>query len=161
MATKILSYEEIIEQARSSWTGKTGDERAESVKRIIDTRLENYHQNTGIPKDEILLAFEKARDVSVVNFYQESRFPLMENVYVFDTLDDFRKSFPSGKYICPKCEKESTDPYECSQENCDWKVYGLFGDLGKGIKVVTKDKFLEHPLPTRIFKPIELVTVNS
>ena len=83
----------------------------------------------------------------------------MENVHVFDTLEDYKKAFPSGKYICPKCEKESTDPYECSQEKCDWKVYGLFGDLGKGIKVIVKDKFLEHPVPMNIFKPIELVTV--
>jgi len=67
----------------------------------------------------------------------------------------------TGKYICPNCEKESTDPYECSQEKCDWKVYGLFGDLGKGIKVIIKDKFLEHPVPMRIFKPVELLTVAS
>ena len=160
MATKILSYNEIIEQARSTWSGKTGDERAESVKKILDTRLENYHQITGIPKDEILIAFEKSRNVNTVNFYQESRFPLLENIYVFDTLEDYKKAFPSGKYICPKCEKESTDPYECSQEKCDWKVYGLFGDLGKGIKVIIKDKFLEHPVPMNIFKPIELVAVS-
>lgn len=159
MATKILSYEEIIEQARSSWGGKIGDERAESVKRILDTRLENYHQITGIPKDEILTAFEKARNVNTVNFYQESKFPLLQNVYVFDTLENYKKEFPSGKYICPKCEKVSTDPSECSQEKCDWKVYGLFGDLGKGIKVIIKDKFLEHPVPMNIFKPIELATV--
>jgi len=156
MATTILNYEQIIEQARSSWGGKVGDERAESVKNIIDTRLENYHQVTGFSKEDILNSFEKSRNVNTVNFYQASKFPLLENVHVFDTLEDFKKAFPSGKYICPKCEKESTDPYECSQEKCDWKVYGLFGDLGKGIKVVVKDRFLEHPLPINIFKPIEL-----
>jgi hypothetical protein len=159
MAAKNLSYEEIIEQARSTWAGKIGDERAESVKKILDTRLENYHQITGIPKNIILIAFEKARNVNTVNFYQESKFPLLENVHVFDTLEDYKKAFPSGKYICPKCEKESTDPYECSQEKCDWNVYGMFGDLGKGIKVIVKDNFLEHPVPMNIFKPIELVTV--
>ena len=160
MASKKLSYEEIIEQARSSWTGKIGDERAESVKKILDTRLENYHKITGISKDEILTAFEKSRNVNTVNFYQESNFPLLENVHVFNTIEDYRKLFPSGKYICPKCEKESTDPYECSQENCDWKVYGLFGDLGKGIKIIIKDKFIDHPVPMLIFKPIELLTVT-
>ena len=161
MATEILSYEEIIEQARSTWDGEIGDERAERVKKILDSRLENYHQITGIPKDEILTAFEKIRNVNTVNFYQESRFPLLENVHVFDTMDYFKKAFPSGKYICPKCEKESTNPYVCTQKGCDWKVYGLFGDLGKGITVVIKDKFLEHPLPEKIFKPIELVVVVS
>ena len=156
MATKILNYEEIIEQARLSWTGKTGDERAESVKKILDTRLENYHKVTGISKDEILIAFEKARNVNTVNFYQSSKFPLLEDVYVFETIEDYKKEFPSGKYVCPKCEKESNDPYECSQKKCDWKVYGLFGDLGKGIKVIIKDSFLENPVPINIFKPIEL-----
>jgi hypothetical protein len=161
MATKILSYEEIIEQARSTWTGKTGDERAELVKKTLDTMLENYHQVTGISKNEILIAFEKARNVNTVNFYQASRFPMLENIYIFDTIDDYKKAFPSGKYICPSCCKESTDPYECSQEKCDWKVSGLLGDLGKGIKVIIKDKFLEQPVPINIFKPIELVTVAS
>ena len=161
MATKILSYEEIIEQARSSWGGKIGDERAAEVKNILDTRLENYHQITGISKDEILIAFEKARNVNTVNFYQESKFPLLENVHVFDTIGDYRKAFPSGIYICPKCEKESKDPYECSQEKCDWKVYGLLGDLGKGIRVIIIDKFLEHPVPMQIFKPVELVVIAS
>ncbi len=157
MATNILTYEEIIEQARASWNGAIGDERAQSVKNVLDTRLENYSNVTGISKDEILKAFEKARNINTVNFYQESRFPLLENIHLFDTLVDFKKSFPSGKFICPSCEKHSTDPYECSQEKCDWKVYGLLGDLGKGITVIIKDKFLEHPVPMNIFKPIELV----
>ncbi len=156
MATKILTYEEIIEQARSSWTGKSGDERAESVKKILDTRLENYSQVTGLSKDKILIAFEKARNVNTVNFYRVRRLPLLENVLVFDTLSAFKEAFPSGKYICPNCEKESTDPYECSQEECDWKVYGLLGDLGKGIIVVIIENFLENPIPINIFKPIEI-----
>jgi hypothetical protein len=157
MASKILTYEEIIEQARSTWAGKTGDERAESVKNILDTRLENYSQKTGISKDEILIAFEKKRNVNTVNFYQTANFPLLEDVFVFETLDDFKKKFPSGKTVCPSCGKESTDPYECSQPKCDWKVYGLLGDLGKGIKVIIKDRFLENPVPINIFKPVELV----
>ena len=156
MAEVILTYDEIIEKARSTWIGKTGDERAESVKKILDTRLENYCNVTGIPENKILVAFEKIRGVNTVNFYQESRLPLLENVHIFETLDDFKKEFPSGKYICPKCEKESNDPYECTQEKCDWKVYGLFGDLGKGIKVIIKDRFLENPIPINIFRPIEI-----
>lgn len=157
MATKILSYEEIIEQAKATWTGSTGDVRAERVKSILDTRLENYSKVTGLAKDEILTAFEKARNVNTVNFYQESKFPLLEYVYVYNNLNDFRLAFPSGKYTCPACGKESTDPYECSQKKCDWKVYGLLGDLGQGIQIIIIEQFLEHPIPIRIFKPIELI----
>ena len=156
MANQILSYEEIIEQARQTWAGKTGDERAERVKTVLDTRLENYSMVTGISKDEILVAFEKKRNINTVNFYQENRFPLLEKVHVYGTIEDFKQAFPSGKSICPSCGKESIDFYECSQPDCDWKVYGLLGDLGKVIKVIIKDKFLEHPVPTNIFRPVEM-----
>ncbi len=148
-------YKEIIEKARSTWDGKEGDNRAESVKNIIDTRLENYSTVTGFSKKEILEALEKFRRVNTVNFYQKSNLPLLESVLVFDSIKDFKKRFPSGVYTCPSCDKESKNPYECDQPKCDWKVYGLLGDLGKGIKVIIKDKFLEHPVPENIFKPIE------
>lgn len=156
MATNILTYNEIIEQARLTWSGPEGDKRAERVKQILDTRLENYSNVTGFSKDEVLVALEKVRNVNTVNFYQANRLPLLENVYVFDTLADIKEKFPSKKFICPKCGKISTDPYECSQPDCDWKVYGLLGDLGKGIKIIVKELFLSHPVPETIFKPIEL-----
>jgi len=158
MATNCLTYKEIIEQARKTWPGKEGDKRAERVKNLLDSVLENYSQNTGFSKEELLNAFEKIRTYNTVNFYQSSNFPLFqgENVFVFQSVKDFRKRFPSGKYLCPSCEKESSDPYKCSQVNCDWKVYGLLRDLGKGINVVIKDDFLKHPKPILIFKPIEL-----
>lgn len=154
MATKILNYNEILEEAHNSWFGQTGKERAENVKNVIDTRLQNYHNVTGYSKEEILIAFEKKRKVNVVNFYQENIFPLLENVYVFETINDFFKTFPSQKYICSNCEKEIHDPYKCPL--CGWKVYGLFRDLGKGIRIIIKDNFLEEPIPIVIFKPIEI-----
>src|SRR5690349_18537849 len=120
MATKRLSYDEIIEQARSTWTGKTGDERADSVKRVLDSRLENYSQNTGIEKNLILDALERRRDVNTVNFYQENRLPLFdsEKVYIFESMKDFQIRFPSGKYQCPSCGGQSTDPYSCTVKPC-------------------------------------------
>ena len=157
-----MEYNKIIEEARNSWSGETGDRRAESVKNIIDTRLENYSFHTGLSKDEILNALENKRNYSAVNFYQETKLPLLEDgIIVLDSLKEFKDKFPSGKSTCPSCGKESTDYYECSQYNCDWKVYGLLGDLGKGIKVIIKDKFLENPVPINIFKPIELKQRNQ
>ena len=161
MAKNILTYDQIIEQARESWGGSAGDERAEQVKNLLDTRLENYSKVTGIDKDKILIAFEKARNVNTTNFYQEYKFPLLEDIFVYDILKDFKKAFPSGKYICPRCGKESTDPYKCSQEDCDWNIGGLFGDLGKGIKVIVKESFLDNPVPVNIFKPIEIKGENN
>jgi len=156
MAKVMLSYEDIIEQARASWGGSVGDKRAADVKEILDTRLENYSKVTGFTKEEILNALEKNRGVNTVNFYQASQLPLLEDVYVFETTKDLHKRFPSHKFICPSCGKESTDAYACTQDGCNWKVFGLFRDLGKGISTIVKDKFLEIPVPQNIFKPIEL-----
>ena len=71
MANQILTYKEIIEKARATWSGETGDQRARDVKNILDTRLKNYSKITGFNEDEILEAFEKIRDVNTVNFYQD------------------------------------------------------------------------------------------
>lgn len=152
----IKTYEEILQEARDGWPGQVGEGRADELKRIIAETLENYSTHTGRSKEEILVALEKARNVNCVNFYQRHNLPLLEGVHMFDTLADFKAKFPSGKYVCPSCEKESTDPYKCTQPDCDWKAYGLFGTAGKGIKVVIKDMFLEHPVAQSIFKPIEL-----
>lgn len=155
MAKIVLEYQEIIEKARKTWSGKEGDLKAEKVKHVLDTRLENYSKHTGFTKDEILIALEKNRNVNTVNYYQECNLPLFEDVYVFDSIDDFKIKYPSGKSICPACGKESTNFYQCTQPKCDWKVYGLLSDLGKGIKVIIKDKFLEYPKAQKIFKPVE------
>ena len=55
-----------------------------------------------------------------------------------------------GKKIprCPSCGKVTADPYECKA--CGWKVYGLFGDMGKGVFVYVKDKLKGD----NIFMPI-------
>lgn len=170
-----LTLEEIKTEAKNSWGGQTGIDRMNSVENIILTRVENYSKILGIPKEEILAAFEKNRNVCTVNFYQESNFPLLEDgILILESIDDFKQKFPSHKSICPACGGVSTDYYECNSgvkretitgkgKNkkktefvCDWKVFGLLGDLGKGIKVIIKDKFLEHPKPILIFKPIEL-----
>lgn len=152
-----MQYEEIIEQARQSWSGLEGDRRAENVKNIIDTRLDNYSKHTGFSKDEILVALEKKRGVNCTNFYQSANLPLLEEVLLYENVEEFRDKHPSGKSICPSCEKESTNYYECTQADCDWKVYGFLGDLGKGVHIALKDVFLDHPVPHNVFKPIELV----
>lgn len=156
MAKTILSYEQILQEVYDGWPGKTGEERRERVKNILDTRLENYNKIMGYSKEEILIAFEKIRNVNCTNFYQESKFPILgDGVFIFDSLDDFKKKYPSGLSVCPSCGNQSRDYYECTHSDCDWKVYGLFGDLGKGIKVLLKDVFLKNPVPVNIFRPIE------
>ena len=54
-----LTLEEIKTEAKNSWGGQTGIDRMNSVENIILTRVENYSKILGIPKEEILAAFEK------------------------------------------------------------------------------------------------------
>lgn len=149
--------------AYDTWKGKTGEERRESVLKLLNKKLPHYSEKLNIPQEQILEAWERARNVTVPNWYQEANFPDLNEVIVLDTLEQFKEKFPSHKSICPCCEGESSDYYECNSglkvdgKICDWKVFGLFGDMGKGVRVFVKDKFMEHPKPTTIFKPIELV----
>ena len=138
--------------------GETGQSRALTVIMFLEDRLDEYHEKLGFDRLEMLKAFEEKRNYWAVNYYQASGFPSLdkENLYVFESLDEFDAKFPSGKYVCPSCKEVSNDAYACSADGCDWKVYGLFGDLGKGIYVIVKDKFFEHPKPTNIFIPLDL-----
>lgn len=156
--------EQIGQKAYDSWGGQVGEERKKSVLDLLAKKLPHYSEKIGIPQEKILQAWENARNVNTVNWYQESKFPDLDQVIVLDTLQQFNEKFPSHKSICPCCGGESNDYYECNSGKiidkkgkvCDWKVFGLFGDMGKGVKVFVKDKFFESPFPTTIFKPIEL-----
>ena len=109
--------------------------------------------------EEILDSWEEDCDYWYMNYYQDANQPLIEgdNVRVFETVNDLLEAIEDRKFRCPSCGKISTDPYECNsgakmnnEEVCNWKVYGLFGDLGKGAFVYCKDKKKGE----KIFMPI-------
>lgn len=114
-------------------------EYCQKFKWIID-RAKHYEDKLGIPWREILESWEEDRSYWYMNYYQDCEQPLIKSgkVRVFDTMEDFNESVKHSEYICPSCGKVSSDPYEC--KGCGWKVYGLFGDLGKGIFVYIKEK---------------------
>jgi hypothetical protein len=112
-------------------------------------RAEHYAEKTGIPKEEILNSWEEGRDYWYMNYYQESNQPEIkgDKVRVFDTVQDMLDAIEKKRFRCPACEQVSTSPYICNSGHindkgkmCDWKVYGLFGDLGKGTYVFVKEK---------------------
>ena len=112
---------------------------------------------------DILISIEGRRDYNARNYYQRAKFPLIEDIDVYDTMQDFKNKFPSGKFICPACEHISTDPETCNSGKeiskgkiCDWKSWGLFGTAGKGYKFIIKNDFLNRPIVWDIFKPKEL-----
>jgi hypothetical protein len=151
----------LADQARRSWPGEAGQRRANDLLMFITKTLCEYSRILGESEPDILNAIESKRDYSAINYYQEANFPSLENVVLFDDINAFKKRYPSGKYRCPSCGGESTNPYECNaaqpieKEPCNWKSYGLFGTLGKGIRVALKNEFLSHPKIDELFSPIE------
>ena len=166
-----MTFEELlkipVEEARASWTGATGEERAERVEAFIRKRVVQYSERLGFTPIEILTAFQKAKNVNAPNYYQEAIIPDITGVIVFDTPKEFRECFPSGRYLCPACDGISKHMTICDAgtlkegEPCDWKAYGLFGTLGKGFRFLVKEGFLEKSVVYEIFKPIELEKMSD
>jgi hypothetical protein len=163
------TYEEILEpiltQARNTWTGGEGLKREQRVKEVIERVTTEYGKFLNLDKLTMLRTIEERRDYNTVNYYQDANFPKLDtnDVLVFQNQKEFMERFPSKQFICPACKQISTDPYICNSNHidkkgkvCDWKAYGLFHTMGKGIKILFKDKFLECPTPQEIFRPIEL-----
>lgn len=143
------TIEELKGMARDSWSGEIGENRAIELERYLKSKLEEYSNILGIPQEEILKSWEEDRTYSAINYYQEANQPTInsERVRVFDTVEKMLKAIDKQEFRCPSCEGISTNPYECNSGElaheggkCDWKVYGLFGDLGKGVYVYVKDK---------------------
>jgi hypothetical protein len=125
---------------------------------IID-RAKHYAEKTGLEASDILNAWEAGRGYWYMNYYQDCNQPLIQGdkVRVFETQDDLLNALGIPEFRCPACNGISTNPYECNSglempegKLCDWKVYGLFTDLGKGIYIFVKDKCAGE----RIFMPV-------
>jgi hypothetical protein len=111
-------------------------------------RANHYSEKTGIPASKILDAWEERRNYWYMNYYQDSRQPLIkaDNVRVFGTKDELGKSIGKHEFRCPSCGGVSKSYQTCdtglpmeSGKPCDWKSYGLFGTLGKGVTVFVKE----------------------
>lgn len=152
--------------ARDSWEGKVGEQRAIELEKYLRTKLVEYSNALGISQEAILKSWEEDRTYNAINYYQEANQPSLkaDKVKVFETVEELLQAVGEKKFRCPSCNGVSTNPYECNSgeemskgKKCDWKVYGLFGDLGKGTYVYIKDKLRGES----IFTPLswEKVTV--
>lgn len=117
-------------------------------------RAKHYEEKTGVPAGDILTAWEGRRNYWYMNYYQDANQPLItgDSVRVFETKEDARAAIGKGGFRCPRCKGVSANPYECNSgvklilrdgnkpEKCNWKVYGLFGALGKGVTVFVKSE---------------------
>lgn len=129
-------------------------ERMRKLTFAVD-RAKHYADKTGIDASEILTAWESRRDYWYMNYYQDANQPEItgDSVRVFETVDDATAAIGKAGYRCPYCKAVSSDPYECNSgvevkrtedgkqlKVCNWKVYGLFGHLGKGVSLFIKDQ---------------------
>lgn len=150
---KLLSA---VKADEKKW-GNQHDYRAK-LQWVVD-RAKLWSKETGLEASVILDAWEKHRSYWYMNYYQESAQPDpgKGRFRIFNTVDEFKESVGDPKFRCPLCGGISTNPYECNSgkkmtktEICDWKVYGLFTDLGKGVYVY----FLSRVAGEKIFMPI-------
>lgn len=121
-------------------------------------RARHYEDKTGVDAGDILTAWEDQRNYWYMNYYQDANQPLIKDgsLRVFNTTRDMMKSIGKPEFRCPSCNGISSSPYACDSgivDNgsvCDWKVYGLFRDLGRGVTVFVKGVMLIE----RIFMPV-------
>jgi hypothetical protein len=131
---------------------------------VLD-RAAHYAEKTGLDAADILDAWEKGRTYWYMNYYQDAEQPLIEGdgVRLFETKDDLKAALGDApRFRCPACNGASKNPYECDSgivgktltggknKPCDWKVYGLFSDLGKGVYIFVKSEMCGQ----RIFNPV-------
>ncbi len=153
--------EAILEDTRS---GRSEDERMKKLQFAVD-RAKHYEEKTGVPSSEILTAWESRREYWYMNYYQNANQPLIEgdSVRVFETKEDLLEAIGKEGFRCPHCNGVTRNPYACDSgirmplintkgrsEPCNWKVYGLFGSLGKGVYVFVKAELRGE----NMFKPI-------
>lgn len=146
--------------------GKYGEENYKSCfhkycdtfKWIID-RAKHYGEKLNLDWQDVLDSWEADRNYWYMNYYQESDQPEIkgDRVRVFETVEEMAKSIGKKEFRCPMCGGISTNPYKCNSglkmsngKICDWKVYGLFGGLGKDVFVYCKDKLQGE----NVFMPI-------
>lgn len=150
-------------EARDSWGGDIGDQRADKLEKFLRALLPGYAEKLGLTESEILEAIEKKRDYSAINYYQEANFPSLDGVNVFNDQAELKAAIPGMQFRCPCCKAISTDPYTCnsgapmgkSNKICDWKSWGLMRTMGEGYRFTIIDSFLENPRIDEIFMPLE------
>ncbi len=150
--TECEAYKKLIsavEADRQKWPGVHN--YLGKLAWVLD-RAKHYAEKTGLDACDILNSWEKERSYWYMNFYQDANQPLIEDgkVRVFETLDELHTSIGENGFRCPFCGGVSKSPYECdsgikvgegkSAMVCDWKSYGLFRCMGKGIYIFVKSE---------------------
>jgi hypothetical protein len=159
MKKKESFFETTIEKFTNdkSWNTleRDGSRRMTSKIEWIKERVKYYAETLSMSKDKVMEYFEKERNYSWPNYYQENKFPKIDSktmVGIFDTKKDFFDKYPTFK--CPKCGTISEYPSFCIHRKkedgiCNWTAGGLFRGP---YSVIIKEIGI---VPFAIFEPIE------
>lgn len=154
----MTGYEKLKKAVEKDVADSQGERCIDKFNWIID-RAKHYGEKLGLNWEAVLDSWEEDRTYWYMNYYQECNQPKLDTdrVRVFETVEEMFQSIDDRKFRCPACGGISTNPYACNsglemsnEKICNWKVYGLFGDLGKGVFVYCKDKLKGET----IFMPI-------
>lgn len=137
--------------------------QVDALRAFLLERITHYADVLHFHRLDILEALERSRQINVVNFYQDRTLPHLNanHVYVLRNMEHYRQIVGITGFRCPACGGINlTDPYNCTQwtghKYCDWKSYGFFGTMGKGLRLLLRDQFLENPCVEEIFMPVAL-----
>lgn len=159
MEKKESFFETTIEKFTNDESWNTleldGSRRMTKTIQWIKEIVEHYAETLSMTKDEVMKLFEKERDYSWPNFYQESKIPKIDSkkmIGIFDTKKDFFDQYPIFK--CPNCGTISEYPSFCIHRKkedgiCDWTAGGLFRGP---YSVIIKEIGI---VPFAIFEPIK------
>jgi len=154
-------FKDILLEIYNGFPGSVGSERILNVVNFISDRIPEYAILLNTSLSEALDIVAKARRVNYANWFQDGNIPTLKDVSIFETKAHFQSTFSSGNSICPACSGISTNYRVCNsgviikKKICDWKAFGLFGTLNKGVKILIKENAVNFPSPVSIFKPIE------
>ena len=103
-----------------------------------------------------------------MNYYQNCNQPKIKgkNFIVVETVDDAQNLRKKG-FRCPACNGISTNSVKCNSGKklgniiCDWKAYGLFGTMGKGLNVFIKETVIGYHIFMPIIYEEQLMTNKS
>ncbi|HHW4014342.1 TPA: hypothetical protein ACTVAH_005153 [Citrobacter freundii] len=137
---------------------------------LLRDRIEAYSDVLKIEPERVIHALEVLRGTEVPwAFYTPSRLPELEDVHCWETPHDFDQDLGEHqlrRYICPKCEHESTDPMRCTAghapgvnqypESCDatiWNSPDSWDSINPIIKLIIKSTFQADLTVHTIFYP--------
>lgn len=138
------------------------DDRSEGWAKRIREVVTHYATALELAPIDVFKAMEAKRTYWYPNYYQWANFPQLDKVRIFQTSDEALYEIqPSKGFRCPACGGISKDPYTCDTglemskgKICDWKTYGLFGTLNKGLRFLILESWIDNPVVDSCFMPV-------